>query len=441
MALFETKKEKRVYALGDNIITEGMKGQVTVVTDTNLTHDAKKFGVPHPFDYQIIENVYCEFGLVSAAVDKMVDFVWGSGFETKGDERAKKIIDQWMEDVQFENIGRQWLKQGLIKGFSPLELSGKPSQVPTEIKVLDADNVYIKIKKTGEIEKYVQKKPGMASTEIAAEFLPYEIAHLSINRVNDSPYGLGIVKQNMKMIGYFLMNIQSLHDLMRRKANAPIVAYMGNRDKDEYPSAEDVGTMQGKLQYMNNKTEWVVGDNMRMEVLQFGDLGKNFETALTLDKDMLIFGFQTPEVLLGKGNIPEGLAAVQLDAYERRAKSMQKEIERVIETKIFQRILVANGIDDKVQFIWGQPSKDEENKQIANMTALLNNPYINPEFQLEMQKKLARLMGIDVTMTLSKQQEINRTMNEPQARVPARSFYEGAIIHMDGCTCSACKKR
>ena len=90
------------------------KGEVTQDTKKPLISE---IGDEHTFDLSLTEGVYSRFGIVTGMIDKIVDFVWGPGFFTiSKDSRAKEIIDQWMEDVDFGSHGRKWLKEALIKG-------------------------------------------------------------------------------------------------------------------------------------------------------------------------------------------------------------------------------------------------------------------------------------------------------------------------------------
>ena len=82
---------------------------------------------------------------------------------------------------------------------------------------------------------------------------------------------------------------------------------------------------------MSSKTEWAIEGGIDVSVLEFPNFGDKFETAMEHDLDMLFFTFQVPEVLMGRGNIPEGIAKVQMDAFERRAASFQSEMEKIIE--------------------------------------------------------------------------------------------------------------
>src|SRR3990167_3147566 len=114
-------------------------------------------GDVHPFDYTLVEGIYKEFGMVTGIIDKYVDFVVGPGFYVKAeDERAKQIIEDFMKDTNFDTLLRAWLKEALIKGTGYMEIGGLPDEVPTGLKVLNANWMYIKRDEMGNIEGYNQ---------------------------------------------------------------------------------------------------------------------------------------------------------------------------------------------------------------------------------------------------------------------------------------------
>jgi hypothetical protein len=423
MAIFSKKKQEFV---AFTPITEGLKGEVKV--DNDIT----KIGEPHPFDYDITQGLYKDFGLITAVVDKLVDFVWGPGFYTvSNDQNAKTIIDNWIKDVNFDSVGRKWLRQALIKGFSPLELGGNESETVQGTKVLNANNVFVYRDKFGNIKEYRQlrsNKSGSRNDEFIS-FKPFQIAHLNIKELDDQAYGLGIIYPSLKLTNSLLGLQRDMNKLMERKANSPIIAYLGNAETGDLPDQESIDSFGSKLSYMSNTTEWAVGANIKVEALNFGNVGEKFSYPLDHYMNLLIYSFQTPEVLLGRGSIPEGLAAVQMDAYERMINSIQVEVEKIIENQIFSRVLKSNGLNVHVEFEWGQPSQEQTNNKIAQITSILQNSFLSMESRNAYELELADLMGIDINEVKTKNDLRQDQLNKQQPEVPKNEFfYEGSDI-------------
>ena len=390
----------------------------------------KELGEQHPFDYVILEGVYKEVGLVTGVVDKIVDFIVGPGFYVSAeDERAQKIIEDFMEDTNFDTLLRAWIKEALIKGTGYLELGGNRNEVPTGLKVLNANWMYVKRDILGVVEGYNQyigrwyqfskDKINMAKVTF---FEPYQIAHLSINKVGDSEYGIGIVYPAITTLNRLLSNEKEMQTLLKRKANAPIHAKLGNKEKGLMPTAEDVEAFGKKLEYMNNKHEWATDALVEMNVLSFGPLAEKFSFVLEHDLDMLFFTFQIPEVLMGRGSIPEGLASVQMDAFERRIGSFQAEIEKIIEQEIFRRVLRANGLDEHVEFVWGSPSNTEKKERLLTIHNYLQLGFqLSPTFVKMLEQEAAMLLGFDEKKLETAEEERKKELVRKNPLVPGQN--------------------
>jgi len=133
---------------------------------------------------------------------------------------------------------------------------------------------------------------------------------------------------------------------------------------------------------------------------------------------MLFFTFQVPEVLMGRGSIPEGLAKVQLEAFERRIQSMQAEIEKIIETQIFNRVLVANGITAHVEFEWGQESESRKVQRIDSITKILQLFSLQPKLRTMLESELAVLLNLDSEILMDPEEEREFEETQPQPIVP-----------------------
>jgi SPP1 gp7 family putative phage head morphogenesis protein len=422
--LNESSKERFVIAKGSSKINEQLKGEV----ENTETKFSKELGEAHPFDYATVESLYKSFGLVTGVIDKYVDFIVSGGFFVKAEDspngaNAETIIQDYFRDVEFDSVLRRWLKEALIKGSGYLELSGKPDEVPKELKVLDAKYMYVKRDNFGKVENINQIKLNKRGTSSITKndftsFKPHEIAVLNFNKIGDMAYGMGIIHPAIKTINDFLGANKSMHKLLERKANSPIHAKVGDLDKDIIPTAEDVSTFGKELQTLTNQTEWATGPDVAFSVVDFGNIGDKFGGVMKSDNDILFAAFQVPEVLLGRGNIPEGLAKVQLEAFDRNIKSKQAEIERIIESQIIKRVLNANGIDVHVEFEWGQPTEEDTNARLLRITELLKLFNLSPEMRLELEKESLRLLNLDTEMVTPPEVEREEQEAETQPAVP-----------------------
>ena len=389
-----------------------------------------ELGEEHPFDFSICEGLYKKFGFSTGVVDKFVDFVVGPGFYvTSKNERAQKICEQFIQDVNFDTTLRAWVKEGLVKGNGFLELGGKENESPKGLKVLNANYMYVKRNKFGKIEQYNQYTGGFKrlNKNKTNNFKPYQIAHLPFNRIGDMAYGLGIISPALTSINNLLQNEKDMHMLMNRKANNPYHIKMGGVFGGKYykPSKTQVTEMGKKLEWLHNKHEWVTDGLTEIKVVDFGNIGEKFNEVLEYDIQMLFYIFQVPAVLMGQAKVPEGLAKVQMDAFERRIQSMQAEIEKVIEQHIFRRVLQANGIDEHVEFEWGRPSSMETYERLKAITELVKSPTTSRALTQLLEKQIVTLMNLNEddynTLKQTEEEERKREEERPQPIVPGQN--------------------
>ena len=421
----------------ENKMKESGHGKVPIVE----VKFPKDLGEQHPFDYTITEGLYKEFGPVTGIIDKFIDFVVGPGFFVESeDERAKQIIEDFMRDINFDTLLRAWLKEALVKGIGYLELGGKKDEAPQGIKVLNPNHMYIQRDDFGVIKHYNQfiGKMGQFTDEKVMKFEPFQIAHLSLNKIGDSEYGMGVIYPAVTFINRLIGNQKEMQTLLRRKANSPIHVKIGGKDGKNMPTPEDVDAFGQKLEWMNNKHEWATDSLVEMKVLDFGDIGDKFSFFLEHDLDMIFFTVQVPEVLMGR-SVNLAVAPVQMDAFERRTQSMQSEMEKVIEQDIFKRVLNANGLDAHVEFQWGQPSNTEKKERLVIINNFLKVDNISFKFISMLEMEAAKLLGFNVKELESEQEEREREEGRQQPIVPGQNqqnvelgvtetIYEGEII-------------
>jgi len=405
------------------VLEEAFKGEVP---EQKATWDNKK-GVQHPFDFSTMQKIYEKYGVITGAVDKYVDFIIGPGFYLMTEnKKVETILDNFLQDQNFDTILRKWVKQALIKGSSPMEVNIDKKRV-AGLKVLNADTIHIVRDSKGEVLEYIQiiMQKGAMAKEI--HFKPEEIIMLQFNVPDDSAYGLGIVYPCLGIINNLLGCEKDMHMLIKRKANSPIHIQLGNYDKDDLPTDEDLTNFGQKLEYLTNKQEWATGPNVNMKVLDFGNIGAKFEVVLAHDTESLFYALQIPAVLMGMANVAEGLANTQMDAWMRRVQSFQAEIEKLIETELFDRILSYQGLKEHVEFEWGAPSNSETNQRITQISTLLTNVMIGPELRSALEEELAYLMKLNVDVDPDKERQAEET--EPLPKVPGQeTIYEGELI-------------
>lgn len=397
-------------------LEEKAKSQV-INPDTGSLKITSKVGIDHPFDFKLAENCFAKDGLINAAVNKYVDFIVGAGITIDGENdnsREVEVLSQFIADTDFDNFLRDWVKQGLItNGFAEIVKNAKGIE---ELKIVDAKTMYVKRDKHGKVEGYSQVIGNLARDEVIA-FKPEEIAHLPLNRLGNDAYGLGIVYPILGVLENIKCSETELHSLMKRKSNNPWFFLVGN-EKEGIPSSSDLQSLQNSLQYLNNKQEWILPYTVQPTQIDTGNFGDKFEKILNHDLDMFFFSTQIPAVLMGKGNVPEGLAGVQMDAFERRITSLQQEVEHVLREQIFSVVLQSNGLGGEYKIIWKQLSAAERRAELQTKLSFLGNMGLNPKLKEQLELQSAKEFGINPELIEMPELAKMREQELRQPRVP-----------------------
>jgi len=353
----------------------------------------KDLGVEHPFNFEDIENTCNKIGIVSGGVNKITDFIVGDFSIRTNDEKIKKVLDDFTKQTNFATNLTEWVKEGVGKGNGFME----NDLVKQKVKVHNANNMYVRRTKKGVVKEYTQwihdlKRYTRGDNKLIT-FKPNQIAHLKINKIAGKAYGMGIVYPNERIIENIVLNEESLHKLIDRKAGAPIHAKVGQPGENVNPT--DVDDFKDKLTFLTNSTEWVTDANVDMKVIEFGEIGKNITDTLNHDMEILAFGMEIPIVLWGAGNIPEGLAKVQLEVMQRKIRAIQSEIEHIIEEQIFRPLLESKGLKGDVEFVWNLPGEEEKNKRIEKLTTLIENFNVSEPLRRMCELEVARLLDLE----------------------------------------------
>jgi len=406
-------------------VAEQFKGEV----EKKETQFPKGLGEEHPFDLKNIEEMYKKIGIVASIVDKYVDYIWGNRFKVVVEnEAAQKILDDWIEDVNFKHHGKKWVREAILKGTGYLELAKNKRKDGGnggigEVKVLNANHMYIERDNKGNIIKirqYVKafKDFRLERTKDYIEFEPDEVAIITINTIGSCPYGHGVIYPAIILFDNLIGGSTELHTLIKRKAGAPIIATVGDLKAGIFPSQEQLDSLGAKFEWLNNKHEWAFGPEVKVETIDFGNFGAKFEELFGHDEKMISWATQVPEVILGSGRIPEGLATTQRETWQRTISSKQEDIEPTMEQKIFRVVLRANKkeFDLHCEVIWNEPSEEDKKNKVANLIEMLKNPLISIELKKRMQLNIAELLELgnidDLELAIDEEEAEKKAMRD-----------------------------
>lgn len=407
-------KKTATIATSFNDISEKLKGEIQISED----RFSKELGEPHPFDFSKTEQLVKKYGMLNAIIDKYIDFVIGPGiFFTGEDERAVELIENMARETNLNFLLRKYLREAFIKGnaFMEIDLSNG-----IELQIINANNMYVQRSKKGEIQFYKQFIRTLhKKIDNAKEFKPEEIMHFAYNVFGDDAYGTGMIEPVTRRVDQILGHEKDLLTLMERKAGSPLHIQIGT--PEEPGSPEEVQAVGQDLEWLNNKHEWATDERINIKTIDFGNIGEKFSFVLEHFMRNLTAETQIPEVIMGYGNIPEGLAKVQEEVFERRISSIQEDLEKYLETRLFKPYLISQGINVHVEVNWGQPNSREKNEKLTRLQSLLQLPLLNMKLREQIELQVADLLSINREDVETSEEEKQRELEQKQPIVPGQN--------------------
>ena len=397
------------------LLKQAFSGEVTDKEETF----PKGLGAEHPFDFDMTEKTYKQVGLVNGAVNAYTDAIMGDFNVLAVDPNVQTILDSFIEDSNFTTALRAWVNEGIYKGNGFMELDLKESK----IRVMNANSMYVRRNKKGKVLGYNQFK-GKSSTFTGKDdkkVIPFsadQIAHLLLNKIPNDAYGIGYLWPSMVSVNNYAGAEMDNHKLLSRKAGAPLHVAVGVEGEAVDPTAID--EFKDSLQYMNNRTEWVTDANTKMSTIDFSGIGDNLFDLSNHDIEQVAYGMGIPLVMLGKANVPEGLAKAQKEKFNKTIGSIRTIIENVVEERIFRVLLREQGLDAKIEFKWDLPTTEDTNNKIQRLTELVKNPFIAPELKAAIELDLAETLGYEEAMDiLDDPKEARKQAEEEEAKEDA----------------------
>ena len=371
-----------------------------------------KDGVAPPYSLPTLEGAYLLDTNIKGAVDITVNACTQSGYKItlvpEDDPRAEEaheFLENWLDTVNF-NLWRSGnYRNALIYGSSFTEPTwenvagsdGKTAYTITRLKLVDPKTMRIRWDNHARVTGFVQD----AGNNKKIEFNPSEIEHFPLDTMPGTPWGTSVIRPLMgnKAVSLFQQKqnaIRYVGLLLERKALAPLHVQMGSAEKDISPTEEDIESFVSDLQNQDENTQYVTGPYVKMDILGFGGKEVDLGRYLKLYDEQYTYGLQVPQVLMGMGSVPEGLAISQFGTFMLRIKALHAQEETFIESNLLNVLLAKNGFTLKANFQALTPSEADKTSQVSFLQTLLSpGVMIQPLTRTAIENKLRGLLEIE----------------------------------------------
>ena len=333
---------------------------------------------------------------VAASVDFLTHQIVGPGFHTESpDPAAKETIDSFNRRVNLDVILLNAVKELVLAGNSFLEAIVEDG-FTADLKPIKLSSVTRAAvdKTSGRVVEYVCVVNGVE------ERLPAEkVIHFSWNRIDSHVFGSGIIRQLLepRQINYRGKLVYSegvlaakwrLEWIMQRLLEKYVTRSIYQfRDVGDEELREKVIPILNSLE---PGQDFVTNREVEIREVKVDPRAK-FEAYIEYLHNEILAGLRTPVVkLFTTPGFTEASARAAVEAAEHHVRAIQRYVKRVVEDKIFTRILLERGFDPEkspVKLNWGIPERPELN------FADIHQAYVSGGITREEYRKILSSMG------------------------------------------------
>ena len=378
MGIFDNfTKKKNVHEAGVAIVKKGGYGAVALSGEED---DSDKRST----QFKIYKEAYERVPLITAIIDVQADQAVQE-YYFEGPNKTK--LEKWANKVNLTRFLHQLAKTMLLYGNSYVEVIKTKGEI-SELKLIDPVWVDVYRKPTGEVIGYsqiIENKPlilwgttgdSQKDTTFSKRVSKFDsIIHFKHNVLNAEKYGFSVIKPLIESINIKLSMESNLRKVLKKYVAPLIWAKVGN---DQYPANDEiVGTISDTLRDLEAESEVTTTHLVELGVLDFNAKGMDIKTPLDHVETQIITGGQVPPVLLGRSaGTDKATAEVQLRAFGRHTKSLQRELKFEFEDKI----IVGQDIgESEDQLIWTQAEEREREIEIDILRGLVTDGIITPQ--------------------------------------------------------------
>jgi len=365
-----------------------------------------RLGEQPPVSLAMLVDYYLKDPAVMAAVDYLGEQIAGAGFYTvcePGFEEAKKIIDDFCDEVNMDGLLMQTSKEVVLSGNCFWErVFANNRLVFLKILPLSSIKFILRSKIGGRAQNYIQQV-GSDKVEFAAD----EIIHFRLNPVDGSAWGTGILHSlaTSKQIDEtsvrpaFLDIKARLEDDIQKIVHryaAPKRLWKFEGVGDEKLEKEYAPTIQSAPA----DADFVTNKPVEVDSLDINPSAR-FDGMIEHIYSQVVQGLQTPMTrLFTTPGFTEASATEATKMSDRKITKLQRDLARTVEREVFKILLQQNNIDPKaarVRIRWGMQERPEVKIehiiQLAQISATSGIEYVT---RTEARNMLAKYAGFEL---------------------------------------------
>jgi len=408
-----------------NLLQEaGNKGELdfalesskAVVQSTGAGSDPRPEGPPET-RIEEFRTVYNSDPLVGQAVDKIVEYLVGSGFNIEPRNVPYTDTEQTAEDISelkrlielsdFNGVLIDWVRRAVIDGTAFLELVWDSETDTFEPNILPALDMEIQTDEFGNDDLYILETAG---DDDDPEYESHEVACLRFHKKPKEVWGHSFIQRAQEQADMLRDMEIDMARFISTKAYPPILWKLGDAENNIHWTDEQIEGWLDTVEQIEPDSMLAAGDDVDYDVV--GSTSTSSESGvMNLDgtfnhlQSRVATAFGIPAFLL---NLDSGTgrndSVTMMPSFDRRIQSLRVPIQNAVEQQIFRSIMghpdPENFNEMVPRFEFGEHSSEEERLETDEALKLFNNGFLTRE-------AFAERVGIDPEVEMPSIDELN----------------------------------
>lgn len=402
-------------AANDGTLDFALESSKAVTRSTGAGSSPRPEGPP---EQRISEfrTVYDSDPLVGQAVDKMVEYLVGSGFNIEPRNVPYTDTEQTSEDISelkrlvelsdFNGVLIDWVKRAVVDGTAFLELVWNSETDQFEPNLLPTLDIEIQPDEHGNDGAYILEQSG---NQDDVEYAPHEVAVLRFYNEPKEQWGHSFIERAQEQADMLRDMEIDMARFISTKAYPPILWKLGDADNNIHWTDDQIEGWLDTVEQIEPDSMLAAGDDVDYEVVgststssQSGVM--NLDGTFTHLQTRVATAFGIPAFLLNlEGGSGSRESVTQMPSFDRRIQALRVPIQNAVEQQIFRSIMghpdPENFTDMVPRFEFGEHSSEEERLETDEALKLFNNGFLTRE-------AFAQRVGIDPEMEMPTADEL-----------------------------------
>ena len=341
-----------------NFLKNYVNSETPLITKAGKKSDSSK-KPDYKVNQTMLRNYFFSDAVIRAAIQTDVDNVCaGYDFELLEDSSEAEEQKERAERLFYrDNYMEKWRNIQLCLGvyddsFQEVQTFLNEGEILFDSYIIETPSIEIKNKKTGELDKYIQKLDG----KTVAKLDPKDVIHYRFNAFGDRDYGLSLVS-TILYSGAIRKFIEKYNGaIFQNHKPRGVWNFPSDMSEDMYNDNVEL-IIEGKND--PQKDLFLRGTNIDYKnFLDQKDV--DFQKGYIEARNEILIGLGVPPIMMSlPGDSNKANSDVQLQAYDRRVIAKQNSHAYKTNTELLPRL----GLD-KIKFVCKKASKRDEEREL-----------------------------------------------------------------------------